>query len=253
MTSSWDLLFVGLAALVAGAVNAIAGGGTLITFPMLSAVGLPPVAATVTNAVALCPGYLGGVLAQARELRGQTRLLGLLLPAALLGGIAGGALLLSTEEKLFRSIVPFLILGASLLTAVQEPLRRWLARRGGSAKPVLLSIAGVVLVVLAAVYGGYFSAGLSVIVLGVLGLMFEGTFTRLNAIKGAISFVTNFSATMFFMTSSHVVWLAALVMALAALVGGTVGGRFASRVRPATLRWCVVAVGTAVGIGYLIH
>ena len=253
MTSGWDLLFVAAAALVAGAVNAIAGGGTLITFPMLSAVGLPPVAATVTNAVALCPGYLGGVLAQAKELRGQTKLLGLLLPAALLGGIGGGALLLSTEEKLFRSLVPFLILGASLLTAIQEPLRAWLAKRGGSAKPVLLSLAGVVLVVLAAVYGGYFNAGLSVIVLGVLGLMFEGTFTRLNAIKGAISFTTNFSATLFFITSTHVVWLAAIVMAVAALLGGTLGGRFASRVKPATLRWCVVAVGTAAGFGYLAH
>jgi uncharacterized membrane protein YfcA len=103
------------------------------------------------------------------------------------------------------------------------------------------------------VYGGYFNAGLSVIVLGVLGLMFEGTFTRLNAIKGAISFATNFSATMFFVLSSHVVWLAAIVMALAALLGGTLGGRFASRVKPATLRWCVVAVGTAVGIAYLVH
>lgn len=253
MTSGWHLLLVAVAALVAGAVNAIAGGGTLITFPMLSAVGFPPVAATVTNAVALCPGYLGGVLAQAKELRGQTRLLGLLLPAALLGGIAGGALLLGTEERLFRAIVPFLILGASLLTAVQEPLRRWLAKRGGAAKPVVLSVAGVVLVILAAVYGGYFNAGLSVIVLGVLGLMFEGTFTRLNAIKGAISFTTNLSATMFFILSANIVWLTALVMAVAALLGGTLGGRFASRVKPATLRWSVVAVGTAVGVAYLVH
>lgn len=253
MHSEWDLLLVAVAALLAGTVNAIAGGGTLITFPMLTAVGFPPVAATVTNAVALCPGYLGGVLAQVKELRGQTRLLQFLIPAALVGGVAGGALLLNTEEKVFRTMVPFLILGATLLTAVQEPLRAWLARRGTAAKPALLTALGVALVVLAAVYGGYFNAGLSVIVLGVLGVMFEGTFTRLNAIKGAISFTTNLSATTFFVLSADIVWLTAVVMALSALAGGALGGRFASRVKPATLRWCVVAIGTAIGLIYLVR
>lgn len=253
MNSEWDLALVAAAALIAGMVNALAGGGTLITFPMLSAVGLPPIAATATNAVALCPGYLGGVLAQIKELRGQSRLLGLLVPAALLGGIGGGALLLSTEEKLFRSLVPFLILGASLLTALQEPLRGWLAKRGGAARPVLLTVAGVVLIVLAAVYGGYFNAGLSVIVLGVLGVMFDGTFARLNAIKGLVSFVTNFSATMFFVLSANIVWIAAIVMAIAALAGGVLGGRLSGYVKPATLRWCVVAIGTFVGVAYLVR
>lgn len=251
MHGEWDLVLVAVAALLAGAVNAIAGGGTLITFPMLTAVGFPPVAATVTNAVALSPGYLGGVLAQLKELRGQTRLLWLLLPASLVGGIAGGALLVNTEEQLFRSIVPFLILGATLLTALQGPLRSWLAKRGAAAKPFMLGAMGMALIGLAAVYGGYFNAGLSVIVLGVLGVMFEGTFNRLNAIKGVISLTTNASATMFFVLSADIVWLAAGVMAAAALVGGAVGGKFANRVEPATLRWCVVALGTAVGITYL--
>ena len=253
MHSEWDLALVAVAALLAGAVNAVAGGGTLITFPMLTALGVPPVAATVTNAVALSPGYLGGVLAQLKELRGQARILCLLLPASLVGGIAGGALLLTTEEKVFRSLVPFLILGASLLTALQGPLRAWFAKRGTAAKSALLTGIGVLLVVLAGIYGGYFNAGLSMIVLGVLGVMFEGTFTRLNAIKGAISFVTNFSATMFFVLSADIVWIMAIVMAVAALAGGTLGGRLAGYVKPATLRWCVVAVGTAIGISYLLH
>lgn len=253
MHSEWDLVLVALAALLAGAVNAVAGGGTLITFPMLTAVGIPPVAATVTNAVALSPGYLGGVLAQLKELRGQTRLLCLVLPAALIGGIAGGALLLTTEEKLFRSLVPFLILGASLLTALQGPLRAWFSKRGTAARSALLTGIGVLLVVLAGIYGGYFNAGLSVIVLGVLGVMCEGTFARLNAIKGAIAFVTNFSATMFFVLSADIVWLTAIVMALAALVGGTLGGKMTAYVKPATLRWCVVVIGTAIGLTYLVH
>jgi len=253
VTTEWDFLLLALAALVAGMVNAIAGGGTLITFPTLAAVGVPPVAASVTNAIALCPGYLGGVLAQLKDLRGQLRLVSLLAPAAIVGGIAGGALLLNTEEKLFRSMVPFLILGASLLTAMQDPLRAWLSKRGAGAKSALLTGIGVALVAIAAIYGGYFNAGLSVIVMGVLGAVFDETFNRLNAVKAVIALVTNFSATVFFLFSSEVLWLTVLVMAAAALVGGALGGRLASRVRPSTLRWCVVAIGTSIGIVYLVR
>lgn len=253
MTVEWDFVLVALAALVAGMVNAIAGGGTLITFPTLAAVGVPPVAASVTNAIALCPGYLGGVLAQLKDLRGQLRLMGLLVPAAIVGGIAGGALLLNTEEKLFRSMVPFLILGASLLTAMQDPIKAWLGKRGAAAKSAHLTGIGVALVAIAAIYGGYFNAGLSVIVMSVLGVVFDETFNRLNAVKAVIALVTNFSATVFFLFSSEVLWLTVLVMAAAALVGGALGGRLASRVKPSALRWCVVAIGTAIGIVYLVR
>jgi uncharacterized membrane protein YfcA len=107
VTSEWDFVLVGIAALAAGVVNAIAGGGTLITFPMLTAVGVPVVAANVTSTVALCPGYLGATWAQFKDLRGQARRLWLMLPAAVVGGIAGGALLLNTEERVFQSLVPF--------------------------------------------------------------------------------------------------------------------------------------------------
>ena len=253
MTVEWDFVLVALAALVAGMVNAIAGGGTLITFPTLAAVGVPPVAASVTNAIALCPGYLGGVLAQLKDLRGQLRLMGLLVPAAIVGGIAGGALLLNTEEKLFRSMVPFLILGASLLTAMQDPIKAWLGKRGAAAKSAHLTGIGVALVAIAAIYGGYFNAGLSVIVMSVLGVVFDETFNRLNAVKAVIALVTNFPATVFFLFSSEVLWLTVLVMAAAALVGGALGGRLASRVKPSALRWCVVAIGTAIGIVYLVR
>ena len=254
MNSEWDLVFVGIAALVAGAVNAIAGGGTLITFPILSALGVPLVAASVTNIVALCPGYLGGALAQRNELRGQTRLLWLVLPVAVIGGLGGGALLLNTEEKSFRTLVPFLILGASLLMAIQDPLRAWIARRGSSAKSAVMGAIGVALLIaLAALYGGYFNAGLSIVVMGVLGVMLDETSTRLNAVKQAISFSTTGAAAVFFLFSAEVLWITALVMALAALAGGNLGGRFAGRIKPSTLRWCVVAVGTLVGINYLVR
>jgi uncharacterized membrane protein YfcA len=254
VTSEWDFFLVGIAALAAGVVNAIAGGGTLITFPTLTAVGIPAVAANVTSLVALCPGHLGATLAQARELRGQTRLLWLLLPVALLGGTAGGALLLSTGEKMFQSLAPFLILLAAALLALQDPMRAWVSRRGPALKSAVRGGAWVAVPVsLAAIYGGYFSAGLSIIVLSVLGLMLDDTPRRLNAVKQAISFSVNVAAAVFFLFSGEVVWLAALVMALAALAGGALGGKLAGHVKPSALRWCVVAVGTAVGLAYLVR
>jgi hypothetical protein len=254
MTSEWDLALIGIAALAAGLVNAIAGGGTLITFPTLTFEGVPAIAANVTSMVALCPGHLGATLAQARELRGQRKLLWLLLPLAVAGGTAGGALLISTGERLFQSVAPFLILAASALLALQDPIRSWLSRRGGKLGSAMRGGAWVAIPVsFAALYGGYFSAGLSIIVLSVLGMMLDDTPRRLNAVKQAISFSVNVAAALFFLFSGHVVWFAALVMALAAMAGGALGGKLASHVRPGALRWCVVATGTIVGLAYLVR
>jgi uncharacterized membrane protein YfcA len=254
MTGEWDLVFVAIAALAAGAVNAIAGGGTLLTFPALTAMGVPAVAANVTSLVALCPGYLGATWAQAKDLRGQMGLLTMLVPVSLIGGSAGGMLLLSTGEKLFQSIAPFLILAACILLALQDHLRAWMMRRGPAVRQAVRRGAWVAVPMsLAAIYGGYFSAGVSIIVLCILGLMLDDTLGRLNAMKQAISLAVNAAAAVFFVFSGQVVWLAALVMALAALAGGALGGKLAGRIQPAALRWCVVAVGTAVGLVYLVR
>jgi len=245
---------VGLAAVAGGAVNALAGGGTLITFPMLIALGVPAVASNVTNTVALCPGYLGGTLAQLNDLRGNKKRLWLLAPAGVLGGVAGGVLLLNTSETLFRSMVPYLILLAAGLLAVQEPLRAWIARhpgRSGSSKTHETLIA--LPVALAAVYGGYFGPGLSVIILAVLGLFLDDTLTRLNALKQCISFATNIAAALFFLFSGLIIWPLALIMAVGALIGGAVGGRIAGRIDPGQLRWTIVTIGTAVGLYFLIQ
>ncbi len=241
-----------LAAMAAGAVNALAGGGTLITFPLLTAVGLPAVAANMTNTVALCPGYLGATLAQAQELRDQKKRLWLLVPFAMLGGLLGGLALYWSGERVFRAIVPYLILLASGLLAVQEPVRAWVTRRSQTAGKASEAWAALP-VGLAAVYGGYFGAGLSVIVLAVLGLTLEDTLTRLNGLKQAIALSVNVTAAVFFVLSGQVVWSVALVMALGALAGGALGGRLAGRVHPSTLRWTVVAIGVVVSIVYLIR
>ncbi|MCB0079274.1 MAG: sulfite exporter TauE/SafE family protein [Caldilineaceae bacterium] len=248
----FQYLLVALAAFAAGAINALAGGGTLITFPMLIAVGIQPVAANVTNTVALCPGYFGGTLAQFKDLKGQERRLWLLIPVSIVGGIIGGVLLLNTGEKLFSTLVPFLILLASGLLALQDPLRRWLLKRSQQHAAQALPESWVGLGVgLAAIYGGYFGAGLGVISLAVLGLLIDDTLTRLNAIKQACSFSINIAAAIYFLFSGQVVWSVAVVMAVGALIGGAVGGRLAGYVKPSLLRGIVVTIGVIIGLVYL--
>jgi uncharacterized membrane protein YfcA len=246
-------LLAGLAAVAAGAVNALAGGGTLITFPLLVALGVPAVASNVTNTVALCPGYLGGTLAQRGDLRGQKGRLRLILPAAAIGGVLGGFLLLHTQEKVFRTLVPYLILLASGLLAIQDPVRGWLTRRAG-ADPSGSAIERWTWlpVGMASVYGGYFGAGLSVIVLSALGLTMHESMTRLNALKQAVALTVNVAAALFFLFSSEVVWSMAVVMAVGALLGGVIGGKLAGKVKPSTLRWIVVSFGVAISIVYFV-
>jgi len=205
--------------------------------------------------VALCPGYLGGTLAQKNDLRGQKSRLWLILPASVVGGVLGGFLLLNTGEKLFRTLVPYLILLASVLLAIQNPVRAWLTRRMAAAGQ---SSAGLerwawLPVGLASVYGGYFGAGLSVIVLSALGLAVHDSLTRLNALKQAVAFAVNVAAAVFFVFSGQVVWSMALVMAGGALLGGTLGGKLAGRIQPATLRWTVVSFGVVISIVYFVR
>jgi uncharacterized protein len=246
-----EVILVGLAAVAGGAVNALAGGGTLITFPMLTAIGIPPVAANITNTVALCPGYLGGTFAQLRDLRGYERQAWLLAPTGVIGGIVGGILLLKTGEHAFRFMVPYLILFATGLMAVQVPLRNWLVRRSQGQGSGKWGEVGIILsMFLASIYGGFFGAGLSVIVIAVLALVLEGELNRLNALKQLVSFCVNIAAAIFFLFSGKIVWWAMLVMAVGALVGGNLGGRLAGRIRPVVLRSIVVTVGLVIAAIY---
>lgn len=252
--STLDLALATLAALAGGAVNALAGGGTLITFPALVALGAPAVAANVTNTVALTPGYLGGTYGQRGDLRGQGGRLRLLVPASIAGGLLGGVLLLLTGDELFRELVPFLILGATGLLAAQERVRALVARRvGGRPGADPSEVWAVASAFAASVYGGYFGAGLGVILLAVLGLSLEDPLTRINALKQALSFCVNVTAACYFLFSGRVVWSLAAVMAVGAVAGGSLGGRLAGRMRPERLRLVVVAVGLVVGLAYLVR
>lgn len=246
-----ELSIIAIAAAAAGAVNALAGGGTLISFPALLAMGVPPIAANVTNAVALCPGYFGATLAQFGNLRGQRARLWICVPAAIAGGLAGGMILLETQERTFLALVPYMLFFASMLLAVQDRVRAAVVRRLSNPEHAShKAITVAVPVVLGGIYGGFFSAGMSVIVLAILGATLDDTLTRLNALKQAVAFSVNIAAVVFFLFSDQVVWIAAAVMAAGALIGGALGGHMASRMKPTVLRWIVVTVGIGLAIYY---
>lgn len=248
-----ELLIAAAAAVGAGAINALAGGGTLISFPVLVALGVPPVAANITNAVALCPGYFGATIAQLPNLKGQRAQLLLLIPVAVVGGLLGGMILVRTGERTFTALVPWMILAASLLLAVQEPVKKFVARRlSNPMHKRHTMVLSALPIAAAAVYGGFFSAGMSVLLLAVLGLTLDDTLTRLNALKQVLAFSVNIAAAVFFLWSGQVLWTAAVVMAIGALIGGAIGGRLAGKLPPAVLRWTVVTAGISIAIAYWV-
>jgi uncharacterized membrane protein YfcA len=237
-----SIALVSAAALAAGFVNAIAGGGSLLSFPALLAIDLPPIVASLTNTVALCPATSARRHAAPRARRPRPRMWRV-LPAGVLGGVAGALLLLSTGERAFDVIVPFLILFAGGLLAAQDRLRRWLESRGHAARAAAFA---AVPIGLGAIYGGYFGAGLGVIILASLGVAFADPLTRLNALKQSVSLAVNVAAAIVFVFSGRIDWPICGVMLVAALLGGALGGLVASRIPPAVLRWIVVT--TAIGV-----
>lgn len=256
-----DHALAALAAVAAGVVNAVAGGGTLITFPALVALGVPTVSSNVTNTVALCPGYFGGTLAQRQDLVPQRPRLVPIGVAAAVGGVAGSALLVASSEDLFRAVVPFLLLGACALLAAGERIKRSLpSRRSGATDaavpaelPVTRPSAVLVAAVFAtAVYGGYFGAGMGIVTLAVVGLAVPDSMVRVNGLKQFVTLLTNITAAVFFVFSGLVVWSLVAVMAPASLLGGSVGGRLVRRLNPALLRGVVIVFGVTVAVRFLL-
>ncbi len=246
-----DVVLV-LAGLAAGGINAVAGGGSLVSFPALIAVGLPPLSANVTNSVAVWPGYVGTSWGYRAELRPQGRRLLALAPAAVLGAALGCLLLLVTSQETFERIVPVLVVLGSLLLAVQgrvtDRVRSWRGAGRGVRSPLLH--AGIAL---AGTYGAYFGGGLGVVLLACLGLFVADGLQRLNALKSALSLVVNAVALVAFSLLGPVDWRSVAVLAPAALAGGYLGARVARRLDPARLRAVVVVFGVAVGIALAVR
>jgi uncharacterized membrane protein YfcA len=264
--SALDYVAAGAAAAAAGMVNAVAGGGSLISFPTLVGIGVPPVAANVTNTVALVPGYLSGTWVQRRDLQPELSRSRWLAVVAGVGGLVGSVLLVTIPASGFRAAIPYLILASSGLLLIQDWLRdRLLASRPsvstpagdrgsqegdgaeGAWAPVVMGA-----VFLTAVYGGFFGAGLGIMLLAVLGLFSAAPLVRVNAVKQALSFVINLVAACFFAFSGHVEWTLVPIMAAASIAGGMTGGRLVRIVHPVALRRSVVAIGVAVAIAFWV-
>ena len=240
----------GAGAVAAGTVNAIAGGGTLITFPLLTAIGVPSVRANATNTIALCPGYVAGTYAQRADLAGLGASIRSKAVAATLGGLSGSILLVSSSESAFDVAVPFLVLLATVLLAIQDRLRAWVVGRHNQGSHATI---GLIALFLTAVYGGYFGAGLGIMLVAVLGVFSDLSFTRLNAMKQALAILINISAAIFLSFSGKAEWSLIAVMAPAAMLGGAMGGRLA-RVLPAQrLRTGVIVLGLIVSIIYFVR
>ncbi|MGI8755431.1 MAG: sulfite exporter TauE/SafE family protein [Acidimicrobiales bacterium] len=242
--SGGEIALVALAGLACGAVNAVAGGGSLILFPALIATGMGTLAANVTNSVATWPGYLGGAYGFREELGSQRHRLPPLVVATLAGSTTGCVLLLVTPSGAFDAIVPVLVAAASLLLAVQPIV----ARRAGEPTDGsrVHQRAQVVSIFLATIYGGYFGGALGVIVLGVLSLTVPETLRRLNGLKNGLSVVDASVSVVVFGLFGPVQWVAVAVAAPATLVGGYLGARMARRINDRVLRWCVVVFGLGV-------
>lgn len=235
---------------VSAAINALAGGGTLLSFPVLLALGYPALVANVSNTLGLLPGYAGGSLSYRRELAGQSRRVLVLGGAGAVGSLGGAYLLTRTSPAAFRAVVPWLILASCVLLAAQPLLARRLSRAHGESEhasaPLIASDAA------AGVYGAFFGAGLGVLLLAVLGLFLTDSLQRLNALKGVVSMVVNGVAAVCFAIAAPVAWPVVAAMAPAAFVGGLIGAGLARRVPNTPLRIVVVLLGTAVAVRLLI-
>lgn len=287
-----DYLAAAGAAGAAGAINALAGGGTLVSFPTLVALGVTPVSSNVTNTVALVPGYLGGSWAQRDELLPQLKRTRLLSAVSIVGGLAGSILLVSLSEHAFREAVPYLILLSSVLLLAQDRVRRLAGTHdedGALHAPEVVDVSGraaeppgvdagpgtgavapdvtastrreggpkvrpalVILVFAGAVYGGFFGAGLGIVLLAILGIFTSDSLTSSNALKQGLSFLINVVAAVFFAFSGHVLWSLVPVMAVASIAGGFLGGRFVSRISGELLRRLVVIAGVGVAIAFWV-
>jgi uncharacterized protein len=244
-----ELAFLALGGFGAGLANGVAGGGSMISFPALLAVGVPSLAANVTSTVGIWPGYLGGVAAFRRSLAAQRARLRSLAATALVGAIAGASLLLVTPDDAFDALAPWLVLVACGLFAAQPRLaRRFEAGSPAAGRRAMLRHGGVFL---ASVYGAYFGAGLGVLLLAVLGITLPCQLADINGIRTVLALLVNSIAVVLFALAAPVWWAAAGTMAAASLVGGYVGATSSTRLPVPVFRAVVLALGLAAAAGLL--
>ncbi|MGY1594421.1 sulfite exporter TauE/SafE family protein [Geodermatophilus sp. SYSU D00708] len=254
--TAWEMVAVAAAGMAAGSINAVVGSGTLVTFPVLLAVGLPPVTATVSNSLGLVAGNVTGAVGYRRELAGQRRLLLRLLPGSVLGALTGAFLLLHLPAEAFEAVVPVLVGLAVVLVAVQPLLQRALARRRAGGEPPERIGRGRMAALFAGAYatgsyGGYFAASQGVLQIGIFGLLLHESLQRLNALKNVLTLAVNAVAAGAYVVvaTDRLDWRAAGLVAAGSLLGGHFGARFGRRLPSAVLRAAIVLLGcTAIGV-----
>jgi uncharacterized protein len=248
--TGWEALLVFVAGIGAGTINTVVGSGTLLTFPTLLAVGLAPVTANVSNTVGLAPGSLSGAIGYRAELAGQRRRTSILATGSGLGGIIGAVLLLSLPAAAFKAIVPVLI-GISLVLVIVQPwLSERLAARTGADRTQVTPALWIG-VFLAGIYGGYFGAAQSVLLLAIMGVLLTESLQRINGVKNVLALLANLVAAIVFVFTAHVDWVAAALVAAGAVIGGVLGATVGRRLSPGVLRAVIVVVGLA-AIGKLL-
>jgi uncharacterized protein len=246
----WEALAILGAGVFAGAINAVVGSGTLVTFPTLLAFGYPPVIANVSNNVGLVPGSASGAWAYRRELSGQRSRVMRLAGCSVAGGIVGAILLLELPASAFDAIVPVLILLAVALVVLQPWLSRFVAKREGA--PAHGGTAVLVAVFLCGVYGGYFGAAQGVLLMAFLGIFLDEHLQRLNAVKNVLAGLVNAVAAVVFIFASDVAWGVAALIAIGSTAGGQLGGMYGRRLPPVALRGIIVVVGTTAAVRLLV-
>jgi uncharacterized membrane protein YfcA len=238
-----EITVVVLAGLLAGGINTVVGSGTLITFPVLLAIGYPPVVANVSNSLGLVPGSVTGAIGYRRELKGQGKRILRFGTVTAVGAVGGALLLLVLPEAAFEAVVPALIVVALVLVVLQPFIARKLAARqtdrhphGGI--PLLVGVFAV------GVYGGYFGAAQGVILIALMGIALDETLQRLNAVKNVTTALANLVSGLVFVFVADVDWLVVGLLAGGSIIGGVVGARIGRRLRPFWLRAAIVVVGT---------
>jgi uncharacterized protein len=246
-----EIAIVVVAGFLAGGINAVVGSGTLITFPVLLALGFPPVIANVSNSLGLVPGSVTGAIGYRRELRGQARRLVRFGIVTVLGAVVGALLLLVLPADAFEAVVPVLIVVALVLVLLQPLIARRLAARSADRHPhggipLLLGVFAT------AVYGGYFGAAQGVILIALMGILMDETLHRLNAVKNVFVATANLVSGVVFVFVADVDWLVVGLLAGGSILGGVVGARIGRRLPPFWLRATIVAVGSVAIVQLLV-
>ncbi len=256
MTFLQGLLLFG-AAILGGTLNAVAGGGSFFTFPALIFTGVGSITANATSTVALWPGSVASMGAYRRDLVDQQRgLLALLLGTSLIGGVLGAILLLRTPESTFVSLIPYLLLGATLLFALSPYITarlrmRTLEKTTRISTATLIVIACVQFVI--AIYGGYFGGGIGIMMLAALAFMGMDNINKMNAVKAVLTSAINGAGVVTFVIAGRVLWLQALVMIVGAIIGGYGGAYYARKIEPRWVRLFVIVTGVVLTIYFFVH